>query len=127
MEEELRSYGQEHILSLNGFNTDDNVLLKQLKSLNIGESLRYYEAAKKRASGGEIIEAVSPLSEVIDATKEDNSFEVYRRKGEEAIAASSVAMIIMSGGQGTRLNFDGPKGMYNLNLPSKILSISSHA
>lgn len=119
MEQELRSHGQEHILSLDGFKKDDKGLFKQLKLLNVGESLGYYQAAKKEAEGGQTIEAVSPLSEVVDATKSSSDLDAYRQKGAEAIRASSVATVIMSGGQGTRLNFDGPKGMYDMDLPSK--------
>lgn len=41
--------------------------------------------------------------------------EYYRRaeaKGRELLAAGKVAMLVVAGGQGTRLGFDGPKGTF---------------
>lgn len=38
--------------------------------------------------------------------------------GTEAIRAGHTAAVIMSGGQGTRLGFSGPKGMYDIGLLS---------
>ena len=41
--------------------------------------------------------------------------EYYRKaeaKGRELLAAGKVAMLVVAGGQGTRLGFDGPKGTY---------------
>ena len=41
--------------------------------------------------------------------------EYYRRaeaKGRELLASGKVAMLVVAGGQGTRLGFDGPKGTY---------------
>ena len=38
--------------------------------------------------------------------------------GMEAICKSEVAAVIMSGGQGTRLGYKGPKGMYSIGLAS---------
>lgn len=40
--------------------------------------------------------------------------------GLESISKGELGVCIMSGGQGTRLGFDHPKGMYNLGLHSNL-------
>ena len=52
---------------------------------------------------------------------EVESDEKYRltKIGFDAIHDQKVGAVILSGGQGTRLGFPGPKGMYNMGLPSE--------
>ena len=41
-----------------------------------------------------------------------------RKRGEEVLAAGQVGVILVAGGQGTRLSFDHPKGMYPIGAVS---------
>ena len=40
-------------------------------------------------------------------------------KGKALIKEGKVGVLILAGGQGSRLGFDGPKGKYNVDLPSQ--------
>ncbi|KAI5781827.1 nucleotide-diphospho-sugar transferase [Geopyxis carbonaria] len=65
---------------------------------------------------------VEPLPE--DATASildspDSSIQAWHELGLELIARNEVAVVLMAGGQGTRLGSSAPKGCFDVGLPSK--------
>lgn len=58
--------------------------------------------------------AKSPRSIRLNRTDNEFTVEAARRRGAEALRAGQVGAMLVAGGQGTRLGFDHPKGMYPL-------------
>ncbi|KAK2787458.1 UDP-N-acetylglucosamine pyrophosphorylase [Onygenales sp. PD_12] len=78
------------------------------------------------ASAGDDVQptktTLEPLPENATASMIDSdaaSLQQFYDSGLELIAANKVAVVLMAGGQGTRLGSSAPKGCFDIGLPSK--------
>lgn len=112
----LNEFNQSHVLQFwNELSRNQkDELINQLESFDFQliESLTHLASAQspweKIAQAAEVPPAIT----LIQQSPDQPLYHLARTAGEEALAASKVGMILVAGGQGTRLGFDHPKGMF---------------
>jgi UDP-N-acetylglucosamine/UDP-N-acetylgalactosamine diphosphorylase len=80
------------------------------------------KALHPTASSKEDKDQIEPLPEsatasILDSKPED--IEKWYEAGLDLVAENKVAVVLMAGGQGTRLGSSAPKGCFNIGLPSE--------
>ena len=80
------------------------------------------EGSEAENKGGEAEAKLEPLpdsatSSVMDS--KDDDLRAWYDRGLELVAENKVAVVLMAGGQGTRLGSSAPKGCFDIGLPSK--------
>jgi hypothetical protein len=79
------------------------------------------EEAKKREAGGSAKALMEGLPKECFQSADEASLDQlngWRDLGMKAIAEGKVGVILLAGGQGTRLGSSAPKGCYDIGLPS---------
>jgi UDP-N-acetylglucosamine/UDP-N-acetylgalactosamine diphosphorylase len=108
--ERLRRHQQEHVL--HGWDklpdSQRRQLLEQLADIDLDHLAELF-ARKGSVFQLPAPEQIHPVP-VIPVNSPDN--DAMRRQGEEALRQRQVAVLIVAGGQGSRLGFEHPKGMY---------------
>lgn len=114
----LEKYGQTHVISAFERLDDERKeeLLNQILSIDFERVAELYEKTKiKPSTGNDIIEPMP----YVDANKlPDDEKDDYLQKGDEIIATGKYAVVMVAGGQGTRLGHNGPKGTFDMGLDS---------
>jgi UDP-N-acetylglucosamine/UDP-N-acetylgalactosamine diphosphorylase len=112
---QLAPFGQEHVLRF--WDELDDVgrerLLSQLSDLDL-ESLADLIAGHEDEIDFAALtaNATTPPAVGADGGGVDWSVADARQRGEEALRGGEIGAILVAGGQGTRLGFDQPKGMF---------------
>ena len=113
----LSQYGQEHILKYYDELSEDEKkdLLNQIEitDFSVLDNLNTEKNSNSVRGTFEPLGAVT----IKDIASESDK---YIRNGLEALKAGKVAAVLLAGGQGTRLGFDKPKGMFNIGINKEL-------
>lgn len=114
--QKLEKYNQNHIVNILEKLDEDNQqkLFNQIIDMDFDQIINLYEQTKTNENkvAGKI-EAIQALDKS-NIKKEE--IERLSKIGVEAIRKGKYAVVTMAGGQGTRLGFNGPKGIYKLDI-----------
>ena len=101
----------------------------QIRSLNLGQIASLFETARRSnqsaAENDALLERANragppaPIVRLPKTADEPTDWREARQRGEELLFAGRVGAILVAGGQGTRLGFDKPKGMYPIGVVSR--------
>lgn len=122
----LSKVGQEHLLKFwtELSHKEQQELAADIKELQLNELKLYFDrcTASLREDAIKLDDRLQPIPEcqfVSIARSSDDILNEYRNEGYKQISKGHVGVILMAGGQGTRLGFAYPKGMYDVELQSR--------
>ncbi len=116
----LEKHNQSHLLQffqdLNEKQKQD--LARQIEQLDLGQIDVWIEEIVKRHKSAEIPTSFAPPKSYKAQPFEPHQQQKYQEAeaiGQNAIKDGRVAALVVAGGQGTRLGFDGPKGNFPIS------------
>lgn len=112
--EKLESEGQGHVLRFAGSlsSADAESFCRQLESLDFNAISRMRKMLAERGSAQSSAKSDPEPACVVELSGEE--LARTRIRGEEELRAGKVGVVLVAGGQGSRLGFDGPKGAYSI-------------
>ena len=121
----LKENDQEHLLKFwDKLDEEEKArLYADIRSIDLAKTNRSFIATKLEAEAhkdekkDERIKPV-PEEQVGSIARAGAETKIWEERGLQEISESRAAVLLMAGGQGTRLGVKHPKGMYNVGLPS---------
>lgn len=117
----LRPSGQEHLLRF--WNELDEAgrrqLARQIEAVDFGQIASLYKQQAATHDWAALARRASPPRAMRLADRMGREAEEARRRGAEALAAGRVGVLIVAGGQGSRLGFEHPKGLLSIGPVSR--------
>jgi len=111
----LESHGQDHVLKFwDDLDSDQQASLSEsLSKIDFEQLSGLFNKSFSESSWAELAAAANvPPAKTLEDFADGESFAAAREKGLEILRGGKVAMVIVAGGQGSRLGFDHPKGMF---------------
>lgn len=121
----LEKHGQQHLLQFwDKLSEDDREeLIQDIKEINIPEVVSYFQRATENLNEDQekLDDRLKPIPSSCYGAVSRTPTELlnsYEELGLKEISEGRVGVLLMAGGQGTRLGSTNPKGMYDVGLPS---------
>lgn len=114
LREGLVVHGQEHVLR-HWSNLSENArdhLAAQIATIDLPLMDRLVETWVTKDPPPEVFDRIDPVPTIPVATSDQPRAREAWDAGEAALSAGRVGILLVAGGQGTRLGYDGPKGAY---------------
>jgi len=111
----LEPHGQQHLLAFwDALDpASQHSLGEQIRRIDMALIDRLYRQRNMQDNVRELADRAGPPPAFrLDTSENRISPEAAREAGRRALAAGEVAVALVAGGQGTRLGFDHPKGMF---------------
>ncbi len=111
---QFSEHGQEHVLKYLSELDDNQIFTERLEDIDF-DIVNYCAGLLKNQHEGHYTPGTMNPTNVIELPESPQQVEEYRKAvsvGEKLIADSKVGALLVAGGQGTRLGFDGPKGTF---------------
>ncbi|MFP6576163.1 MAG: UTP--glucose-1-phosphate uridylyltransferase, partial [Pirellulaceae bacterium] len=108
----LSEHGQQHLVDFwdQLDPTQEQQLVSQLHAIDLAEINRLYQQATTVEQAAiDWSQVRSPP--VIQVASKDETCQAARQLGVEALRANQTAVVLVAGGQGSRLGFEKPKGL----------------
>jgi UDP-N-acetylglucosamine/UDP-N-acetylgalactosamine diphosphorylase len=108
---ELKMMGQQRLAEHIEKTSESNrsALLKQLSGIDLSAYLEVVRSSEEVHGASFAVEGLKPCPVV---RREDALGNAFRGVGEAAIRKGEMAFFVVAGGQGSRLGFEHPKGMF---------------
>ncbi|MFP6672044.1 MAG: UTP--glucose-1-phosphate uridylyltransferase [Pirellulaceae bacterium] len=125
----LSQCGQEHLVAFWDHldPTQQQQLESQLHAIDLAEINRLYQQATTVEQAAIDWSQARPPP-VIQVASKDETRQPARQLGVEALRANQTAVVLVAGGQGSRLGFEKPKGLFPIGSISKrsLLQVLMH-
>lgn len=113
----LKPHGQEHVLRFwDDLNSQEqSQLADQIRAIDFEQLKTLAKSTDDKSKWGKLAaEGEVPPAITLDDFANPESFKAASELGHKALADGKVAMILVAGGQGSRLGFEHPKGMFKI-------------
>ena len=129
LDSKLAKYGQTHLLKFwdELDPSQQQKLADQIDAIDFDlvQSL-LADSSAEASSDDAAMRAVVPPAITLEDFADSASYDAAVTVGREALAAGELAMILVAGGQGSRLGFNHPKGMYEIGPVSNVSLYQIH-